>query len=91
LSEEQVVMFPSSMGITGEVHNKKSIKIENAFGSLINHQKDRTLDDELDINSERSFSSTAPGSKRTSLGSRIRKQSLGLTPLIKMSKNTKLE
>ena len=32
LSEDTIVMFPSSMGITGEVHNKKSIKVDNAFG-----------------------------------------------------------
>ena len=34
LSEEQVVVFPNSMGISGEVHKKKSIKIDNAFGKI---------------------------------------------------------
>lgn len=33
--DDQILVFPSFMGITGEVHHKKSIKVENEFGVLV--------------------------------------------------------
>lgn len=38
-SEDQIIIFPNDMGITGEVYRKKGMMVENNFGQLI--QQDR--------------------------------------------------
>jgi len=80
------------MGITGEVHNKKGIKIDNAFGK-ISKVGPKSHEDDHELASQKSATSSAPASKRGKLfgGAKLRKQSLGLTALTKMTKNTKLE
>lgn len=33
--DDQIVIFPSYMGVSGEVHNNKSLRVENQFGVLV--------------------------------------------------------
>jgi len=39
--DDQVVVFPTSMGISGEIHRKMAIKFDNHYGQLI--QKHRMI------------------------------------------------
>jgi hypothetical protein len=33
--DDQIVIFPSYMGVSGEVHKNKTLRVENAFGVLV--------------------------------------------------------
>ena len=44
-----MVIFPSTMGFTGEIYNKKGIKYDNAFGKLITKEAEATVEEDFDI------------------------------------------
>ena len=66
--DDQIVIFPSTMGITGEVHHNMGIKVDNSYGVLIQKEKEKPLDDDFDIQSEMSVKSAGnPMSRKASL------------------------
>ena len=48
--DDQVVVFPSTIGVTGEIHQKKGSRYENGFGQLI-RAKDIEQEDQSDAQS----------------------------------------
>lgn len=39
-TDDQIVIFPSTIGITGEVHQKVGIKFQNNFGQVVGDKDD---------------------------------------------------
>ena len=50
--DDQIVIFPSTIGITGEVHQNMGFKIDNDYGNLVKKGTEKQNDDEFDIQSE---------------------------------------
>jgi hypothetical protein len=48
--EDQVVIFPATIGVSGEIHQKKGTRYQNNFGRLI-PSKDADLEDQSDAQS----------------------------------------
>jgi|TARA_B110000285_G_C14844249_1_gene476828 hypothetical protein len=61
--DDQVVVFPATIGVTGEIHQKKGSRYENSFGQLI-RPKDTEQDDQSDA---QSFQTGMGYSRRSSL------------------------
>jgi hypothetical protein len=67
-SEDQIIIFPNDMGITGEVYRKKGMMVENNFGQLIQQDRNKFVDDDYEVQSDQSTNSVAsPFKRRTSL------------------------
>jgi hypothetical protein len=46
--EDQIVMFPSTMGFTGEVHRTMGLKYDNAHGIIIQKKRPEPVEDEFE-------------------------------------------
>lgn len=52
--DDQIVIFPSTIGITGEVHHNMGFKIDNDYGTLVKKGNEKQNEDEFDNQSEQS-------------------------------------